>query len=456
MKEKDLESLKEKMMGVFSPYMNSNDLVMDEIELQSFPTTAIPKIESESPLQAPNDPVNLNVTINQNSRTPISLNPINIKSNNKTVNVNLKKNETVIDNILSSKLSELIKEEKNVILREKMVKLYEKNKSSIISIPMSFITKTPYSFTTNVGNYYIETPSIKEKQDKRSFQNSASKVKLKELEMRKSQEVDYQLPKMQVQKSQEVDYQVPKISDDEFNSFDEKEKMILKQLFNATYNLQQIKNFNDEQLDSKSYEFTKNETYVAVDLNKEKKEKLNFKSLKNRLISKQKAKLLKDKKDNTKTIIPAFSTGAIISSPTFALVGENRPEMITPIEINVEKYWNLPSGRINTEMAANGTSLNSIQPNYENKVSDAISNNYKMKEETTASSTLQTMYDESEDPKNQNTERNKNHRSANPNVGRPQTNMYDFKDQKQVTSSTSILNFLMGINTIPVHRQFHM
>jgi hypothetical protein len=337
-----------------------------------------------------------------------------------------------------------------------MVKLYEKNKSSIISIPMSFITKTPYSFTTNVGNYYIETPSIKEKQDKRSFQNSASKVKLKELEMQKSQEVDYQLPKMQVQKSQEVDYQVPKISDDEFNSFDEKEKMILKQLFNATYNLQQIKNFNDEQLDSKSYEFTKNETYVAVDLNKEKKEKLNFKSLKNRLISKQKAKLLKDKKDNTKTIIPAFSTGAIISSPTFALVGENRPEMITPIEINVEKYWNLPSGRINTEMAANGTSLNSIQPNYENKVSDAISNNYKMKEETTASSTLQTMYDESEDPKNQNTERNKNHRSANPNVGRPQTNMYDFKDQKQVTSSTSILNFLMGINTIPVHRQFHM
>jgi hypothetical protein len=442
MKEKDLESLKEKMMGVFSPYMNSNDLVMDEVELRSFPTTVIPKIESESPLQAPNDPVNLNVTINQNSRTPISLNPINIKSNNKTVNVNLKKNETVIDNILSSKLSELIKE--------------EKNKSSIISIPMSFITKTPYSFTTNVGNYYIETPSIKEKQDKRSFQNSASKVKLKELEMQKSQEVDYQLPKMQVQKSQEVDYQVPKISDDEFNSFDEKEKMILKQLFNATYNLQQIKNFNDEQLDSKSYEFTKNETYVAVDLNKEKKEKLNFKSLKNRLISKQKAKLLKDKKDNTKTIIPAFSTGAIISSPTFALVGENRPEMITPIEINVEKYWNLPSGRINTEMAANGTSLNSIQPNYENKVSDAISNNYKMKEETTASSTLQTMYDESEDPKNQNTERNKNHRSANPNVGRPQTNMYDFKDQKQVTSSTSILNFLMGINTIPVHRQFHM
>jgi len=93
MNEKNLEKLRETMINVFSSYLSTKHTPIENqsLELQSFSTTNVPALESPSLTREDDKSINLNVTINQNNREPLSLSPFNIKTNQKNVNVNLKK-----------------------------------------------------------------------------------------------------------------------------------------------------------------------------------------------------------------------------------------------------------------------------------------------------------------------------------------------------------------------------
>lgn len=452
MNEKNLEKLRETMIGVFSSYLSTEHTPIENqsLELQSFSTTNVPSLESPSLTREDDKSINLNVTINQNNREPLSLSPFNIKTNQKNVNVNLKKNELLVPNILSSNLYVLMNSQKDKtnIIREKFTETKFKNKSSIIKTPMSFIINTPYNFITNAGNYSIE-----------KIENKVNKVNIKEETKPTFENLQSRLPVPSIDdRDKEYFDFFQQIKTEDLNSYDNRTKNLFTEILNfmsqnqQTINTDTINQFNEEQLNPTSFEFLSKETYIPVEL--AKREKLNFKNLKNRLVSKQKAKLIKNKKENTKALIPAFSTGALVSSPTFALLGESRPEMVAPIQVNIEKYWNHPIGRIDTAAASIGR-INEIQPNIDNSLSKSITSNVKLKENTNSSDALATKK-ENQEKASQNPPVDTNSRAAIADVSRPHTKMYDFRDLKINSTTESVSTFLNNLKALPGRRQVHM
>lgn len=453
MKDKNLEKLRETMIGLFSPYLTNDENAIENqpVQLESFSTTNVPSLESPIISKDEDKPINLNVTINQGNKEPLSLSPFNIKTNQKNVNVNLKKNKLLIENMLSSNLILFMNSQinKTNIVREKLVESKVREKTNVLKTPMSFITKTPYNFITNTGNYSIEKLQNKVVvPSKIDTPNPTIINQTKSITKENKNDVNEQYLNFFEQ-----------LKGEDINRFDPNTRNLLNDIINviSENNISDttIKEYNEQQINPTSFKFLSKETYLPVDLLKH--EKLNFKNLKNRLVSKQKAKMIKDKKQNTKALIPAFSTGALVSSPTFALIGEKNPEMVAPIQLNIEKYWNKPIGRIDTEKASHGD-IHELQPNIDNSMnslSKSISSNAKLKENTNSSTAISTKKEAELDIKDKPVV-DSNSRTSIADVSRPGTKMYDFRDLKINSTTQSVSTFLNNLKALPGRRQVHM
>ena len=451
MEEKNLESLKQSFLDIFSSYISLEK--QNDNEFQPSPGLLIPN--SETPNfnnQQSNPEININVVLPTQNSGKIDDIKVNNRSASKNININLKKN-TIVNNILNKSITteknynslSLIKEK--IIPREKIQKA--KDKQSLV-VPMSFISTHPYNFLTGIENYYIEQNKKESNNVIKSTNNTNQISNITNTNNNTNNISNIRNTSNNTDIQDGIDYNIL----EQILFLETGKKVNL----NETNNEIEIKSQNINQLNNPSYSFTSEERYLPLETSKEKNKlpnkKVNSKDLKLRTVNRAKAKEIAQKKNNTQLLIPAFAGGGQTNGPTVALIGDNASgkEQIVPMKENTNSNQNNNSISSDTNSAAKGNLYETkLESNPNNSFSKTSEDNKKLKENP--SEELKEKEENTTDPVAAQTKN-----PANGALEELPVNTMDSGQRsiKQNTTSDVVGAYLNLISKIPSHRVLHM
>ena len=465
--EKDILKLKEEILNIFSSSMTINAL--SRFKADEFSNISVPAPENESksmPKSVSDTPIQINVNVDgekiDNSKKYEK--SIIFDKGKQSYNINLKKNN-VLQKILNYNSNFITKFNPLNIHQEinqselfftKKYGLTERNKvktkkSKKLVGEMNFVFDNPYSFFTNVGNYYIKndtttsnnqnyiknntTTSNNQNYIKNDINTATTVNQLNETNNSINApvtSVNKQLNQNMfvdgnVKNNTEINNTTP-ITNIDNNNFlvndtsnitnqtrtvENNTKDTTKIINNDTNVIDMFKtnnvvlnrqndniyNYNMTQLNKPNYEFTKKEQYVTVDKSKGETlstlKKLTFSQMNQRTVNRIQAKTITQNKEN-KLLVPAFAGGGegIVKSTTPIVIGERGTEsfQVIPQSNSTPAISSSPTSALRGESAVEFKTNDSGD-----KISEAIKKDTQNKQSNSEKSLENTKENESKD-----------------------------------------------------------